>query len=35
MLGQCTPGEHTYGSVLRDAARLADDLRADLAGGRA
>ena len=35
MLGQCTPGEHTYGSVLRDAARLADDLLADLAGGRA
>ncbi|PIG98720.1 FAD-dependent oxidoreductase [Deinococcus sp. UR1] len=30
MLGQCTPGEHTYASVLRDAARLADDLLADL-----
>ena len=30
MLGQCTPGEHTYDSVLRDAARLADDLLADL-----
>ncbi|GGS42798.1 FAD-dependent oxidoreductase [Deinococcus knuensis] len=26
MLGQCTPGDHTYESVLQDAARLADDL---------
>ncbi|MHA0033962.1 FAD-dependent oxidoreductase [Deinococcus sp. PESE-13] len=26
MLGRCTPGEHTYASVLRDAARLADEL---------
>ncbi|MFC4638808.1 FAD-dependent oxidoreductase [Deinococcus hohokamensis] len=26
MLGRCLPGEHTYASVLEDAARLADDL---------
>ncbi|WP_221091099.1 FAD-dependent oxidoreductase [Deinococcus aquaedulcis] len=26
MLGQCTPGEHTYASVLQDAARLAAEL---------
>ena len=26
MLGQCTPGKHTYASVLTDAARLAADL---------
>ncbi|GBF05539.1 glucose-inhibited division protein A [Deinococcus aerius] len=25
-LGRCTPGEHTYASVLGDAARLADEL---------
>lgn len=25
-LGRCTPGEHTYASVLADAARLAEDL---------
>ncbi|GAA5513156.1 tRNA uridine 5-carboxymethylaminomethyl modification enzyme MnmG [Deinococcus carri] len=25
-LGRCTPGEHTYASVLTDAARLADEL---------
>ncbi|WP_291430349.1 FAD-dependent oxidoreductase [Deinococcus sp.] len=30
MLGQCTPGDHTYASVLQDAARLADELTADL-----
>lgn len=30
-LGRCTPGEHTYASVLADAARLADEL----AGGEA
>lgn len=30
MLGQCTPGDHTYASVLQDAARLADDLSTDL-----
>ncbi|MGM9321233.1 FAD-dependent oxidoreductase [Deinococcus aquaticus] len=32
MLGQCTPGDHTYASVLEDAARLADDLSTDLNG---
>ena len=32
MLGQCTPGDHTYASVLQDAARLADDLSTDLNG---
>ena len=32
MLGQCTPGDHTYASVLHDAARLADDLSTDLNG---
>ncbi|PNY81508.1 FAD-dependent oxidoreductase [Deinococcus koreensis] len=26
MLGRCTPGEHTYASVLQDAARLAGEL---------
>ncbi|MGX9686611.1 FAD-dependent oxidoreductase [Deinococcus wulumuqiensis] len=26
MLGQCTPGTHTYRSVLEDAARLAEEL---------
>ena len=26
MLGRCTPGEHTYRSVLEDAARLAGEL---------
>lgn len=26
MLGRCTPGDHTYASVLRDAARLAGEL---------
>ena len=26
MLGRCTPGEHTYASVLADAARLAGEL---------
>ncbi|ACO47267.2 FAD-dependent oxidoreductase [Deinococcus deserti] len=26
MLGRCMPGEHTYGSVLQDAARLAAEL---------
>ncbi|MEF2276779.1 FAD-dependent oxidoreductase [Deinococcus sp. YIM 134068] len=26
-VGRCTPGDHTYASVLGDAARLADDLR--------
>lgn len=26
LLGRCTPGEHTYASVLRDAARLAEQL---------
>ncbi|GHF50738.1 tRNA U34 5-carboxymethylaminomethyl modifying enzyme MnmG/GidA [Deinococcus metalli] len=26
MLGQCAPGQHTYASVLEDAARLAADL---------
>ncbi|WP_019587543.1 FAD-dependent oxidoreductase [Deinococcus apachensis] len=25
-LGRCTPGDHTYASVLTDAARLADEL---------
>lgn len=30
MLGRCTPGTHTYRSVLTDAARLADDLHAEL-----
>ena len=25
-LGRCTPGEHTYSSVLEDAARLAGEL---------
>lgn len=25
-LGRCTPGDHTYASVLEDAARLADEL---------
>ncbi|MFC3831763.1 MULTISPECIES: FAD-dependent oxidoreductase [Deinococcus] len=29
MVGQCTPGEHTYASVLTDAARLAADLLGD------
>lgn len=29
MLGRCTPGEHTYRSVLEDAARLADELEAE------
>lgn len=33
MLGRCTPGEHTYASVLDDAARLAAELLAEESGG--
>ncbi|MFC4426448.1 FAD-dependent oxidoreductase [Deinococcus navajonensis] len=35
MLGRCLPGEHSYESVLQDAARLAEDLLTSGPGGEA